>query len=453
MVAHLKVIVFLALYLPFEEFILKWIPVSDFVYQLLRQLPDTLIIATFFALIIHQLRYKGKFYLIGRNIDLALMLFLLWAVVTIIFSASPDSFRQIANVKALVRYIFIVYIILLSNPSYKKIKSLFKWIYIAFTFEVCIGAVQFFGGIPVRNFLAARNIDEGIGGLTKTFTGDRFDNLNEIMGTMGDHISFAYFMLVGLIMSLYYFKPLRFKYMVASVIVFILIYLSNSRAVLIIAVLVWSLRSWGAFRAKNTIIMSLFLISLLPVFLFILDVTSNQAVIGAEKRDFTYIFNEDYIEAALNQRLGTILLIVPAFIADLRTIVGFGPDKFHLAEIMMTEFHQLPYVLLSAIPNTLEDVYWVALLLYYGFIGLFIWVYVIIALYKKLKLFKNMSTQETGNAYAGMAINLFISVLFLAWFNAAFEIRAISFYLWVFVGAAIFMHRKTDGYFYESNKL
>lgn len=442
---------FLIIYLPFEVFILKWIPVSDQIYLLLRQIPDASVFLLTLFVLQDRLRRVNNIPKIGKNIDVFLFLFVSWAFVLVLLN-DAELYLALANIKALLRYILLVYIIMILNPNQHEIRSILRWIIFGVVFQVIIGFIQFVGGIPVRDFIAARHVTEGLWGITKNFTGDRFEGVNHLMGTMGDNISYAMFLLVGLAWWVSTTKPCGIKYLLGIMFFFIPISLSGSRSATIAAVIMVLAHQVLIFGWRRFIVLMVLALSIAVLVLPFVIVTED-------KRSFFYMFTSGYLESAFNQRLGIVAFILPPVFLNFHTVIGFSPDKYIFVDYVANSLTQIPEILLAVLPGVLEDVYWVALLVYYGLIGLSFFVLFYCGMVKKINHIRKISASTMQFRLGTIALLLLIIAVFLNLLNQAFEVRQFSFYLWLFCGLSLSVFRQSkisyrivdEGQIYENS--
>jgi len=418
-------------------------PVPDHVYQWLRQLPDVMI---FIGVVYHVVKrtLKGRgIPLIGGHADGILLVFVLSAIVSLIANPGIDHVIGLANLKALLRYVLIVYLLLMIAPRQSQRIRIVRWVMVAVGVQAAVGVIQYFGGPPVHNFLLPRAIEGGGEPLVKIFTGAKFASVNHLMGTMGDTISFGYLMLVGFIISLFSRKDSASIYFSKLSFFLVLIYLTGSRAVTLVAVLValFYYLSRGDIAQKTIRALSWFLIVYCASGLFL--IFASTLLFGQSNESFFYILTPGYIELAMNQRLGIVFYILPFSLLKTNALFGFGPDKYHFAELVASANTDLSAVLLRVLPNVLEDVYWIALVVYYGLIGVSLWIFFLRKIYLRIEREPHPSCVTRHNI-SSAAIYLLASSVLLCFFNQAYEARSFSFYLWLLIGLALVQRRQAE---------
>jgi len=364
----------LAVYLPFEEFILKWLPVSDQLYLLMRQIPDLMVMSMAAVLLANRLLAGKTVPIIGGRVDVCLALFVCWAFMTILLNPDANVLTNILNIKALLRYILLIYILLLLNPSHMEIKSLFKWLGCAILIQVLIGVFQFLGGTSARDFLAARHVSEGIGSAIKTFTGDRFADRNDLMGTMGDNISFGYFIMLGAVLLLFRGLHLSLFQVLGILMLMAMTFLSGSKAIFLTTLMIgcgYGVWRWGWQRMMLLSFVSLPLVLLMVYLALPADLIASASEAG-----------EQLLQGMMNSRLGILVYIVPKLLLTPQNIIGFAPDKEHFAEYVAYALPMTPGILLAVLPHVLEDVYWAAMYIYYGLVGFVLWCAFLVFMYR-----------------------------------------------------------------------
>lgn len=435
----MKIIIFIAIYLPLQEFLLKWLPVGDSVFFFLRQVPDFLLLALFLVLAVRRIIHNGTFKIIGRGLDLYVGAFVLWAFAISVFTPGSDFSVNFSEIYTLLRYSVLVYCIQLLEPSDEQIKLLLHWILVSVLLQVAIGFLQYFGGISVRDFLAARDYSSAISGVEKVFTGAREEGKNNLMGTMGDNINFAYLMSIGVFVCAAIVDRKVMK-LVLITMFFVMLLFSGSRTIFVstalvyLSYLIW-LRNVGV---RNILIVS-FALFLAALFLILRDVALTMEY---DYSSFWALFRSEIMINLMNQRLGMFVFFLPELVLNGDFIFGLSPDRYYIAEIATHQYESVPLILLAVFDKVFEDFYWVALLAYYGLIGLSLWVLFFVKVGLHVKPLLRVDSKTARNV-GFVVVMLLILTIPLNMANQAFESRYFSFYLWLFIGLAVFLRRRS----------
>lgn len=431
----MKLLKFLAVYLPFEEFILKWLPVGDHAYQVIRQVPEASLIAYLFFLILCKISSGVTFPKIGSNSDIYFALFLTSACVSLLANPDADKIIWFLSVKGLIRYILIIYIVLILQPTTEQIQATIRLIALTVAAQIMVGAFQLFGGIYARDILAARRVTDGINGIAIDFTGDRFEGVNDIFGTMGNTINFAYFMLIGLTLWIFSHKENNIKFWFITIFIFIFIFLTGSRGSMLAGILliighqIWS-KGW-----KNIIFPTLTIIAIIIPMTLIQDIYSNTHGDGSTK-SVSSLFTDEYLEAALNQRLGVIVYIAPNVLFNVENLLGFVSTDIAV-DYIQNKLPTVPNILISVLALMMDDVYWVAMYLYYGIAGFFFFSLFLISIYINIRRIDSKSTTPLCHRLAMISISLLLISIPLNFINQTLVTRAFSYYLWLFCALAL----------------
>ena len=151
---------------------------------------------------------------------------------------------------------------------------------------------------------------------------------------------------------------------------------------------------------------------------------------------FLDVFSQEYRENALNQRLGLVVYILPHAFDGCISLLGYSSDICIVATAVGTHF-RLPEVLASIFVEILDDVYWLALLLYYGYVGFACFVLFFGKLTALVLRLYRRASDGPAKRYALIAAFLLILAIPLNGINQTFQIRQFAYYLWLFVGVAI----------------
>lgn len=181
-------IIFLVIYIPFEDFFWSIIGFQGVAFLLIRQLLDFIFLFLFLGTIaINRKHYRT----IGRGIDKNIFFFNLCTGLLLLNSSS--NFNSLAQIKALLRYIPLVYIILNVKADEKFIRNIFKAISIISMIQLFIGLIQIIGGPSVMKFFLVGESRTSVFGHEHFFTSSKESGMGFISGTMGNNISYAFF--------------------------------------------------------------------------------------------------------------------------------------------------------------------------------------------------------------------------------------------------------------------
>nr|RDS94708.1 hypothetical protein DWF04_15660 [Cereibacter sphaeroides f. sp. denitrificans] len=159
---------------------------------------------------------------------------------------------------------------------------------------------------------------------------------------------------------------------------------------------------------------------------------------------FLSFLSGDYIEIAKLQRLGivtTYLEMIESFSGDI--LLGLGGDPIRTVKILESRGYRLPYLLMFS-PASIEDVYWVALFIFYGLIGAGAMLLVLGKLFfRSVLLSRGARIFEVARLNAAVA-NLLVFIFVTGIMNQILEVKQFSFYFWLLVGYARFIACNID---------
>lgn len=435
-------VLFLAAYLPLEEFILKWIPVSDLGLLLLHQVPDLLLgILSFFVLCDRLMRFRGLRGF-GRGFDWMLALFLVSATLTLFLNPNAAVGPWFANLKALFRYVLLAYIVHTYQVSPRDRERLVRVLLTGVWIQIVIGLAQFVGGLRVRDFLAARSTTAELAGIQMTdFTGTRFEGVNNLMGTMGSMINYGAFLVVGIVLFLCCVpREKAIQRWTGVALSFLCIYLANSRSALIAGVVVILCYLYMYFGKRVALLLlGATLVCLVLGALVLAGGQSARPTFKGEdyhsKARFFQIFSGDYVEAAKGARLGLLIYLAPDFLEDpVGAPFGYTPDPNVVVEIARKRYPDVPEGLILVLSGIIEDVYWLAIMIHYGVIGFLLFFAAVLWSIRTLARRFRKENDPGSRRFALVALLLMIVCLPLNCFNQVFLMRQFSFCLWISFG-------------------
>ena len=439
-------IYFLTGYVAFEEFVLKFLPVSDIVYSYLRFFGELLIYVAFGKLVIHKL-HKGIPF-VKTAIDLPIIGFYTVVLLSIFVNRSP-LMGSIYNIRPFARYIVLFYLVANSSLSERKITTFLRIILGVGIFQLAAGLIQWVGGPAAFDFFLPRESTLGIAGFTKEYRLLEIGReIGSIYGTLGDTVIYGIFMILVLIVYLSRVRQLEYLNLLGAAVLFFFIARSYSRAATFSALLAGGAWYYFHYGWKKTL--QLAGVTVL-VFGFLLAVVNpfNLEYINPRKArvglvgNVTGVFSGSYVRIAQKQRLGALIGNVPTVLVN-KPIFGYGADQNSTIEGLNMSKRSFLLKILSK--SGFKDVYWVAILCFYGLLGLGFFALIFYQLFRAaFNLYKrSISTPSTISQVAPAArvtqqiaiimLCLVAVTVFLLFFNRTLEYRGYGFYFWLCAG-------------------
>lgn len=439
-------IYFLTGYVAFEEFILKFLPVSDTLYSYLRFLGEILIYVAFGKLVIHKLHRGIPF--VKTAIDLPVIGFYSVVLLSILVNQSP-LMGSLYNVRPLARYIVLFYLVVNSSLSERKIETFLRIILGVGIFQLTVGLIQWIGGPDAFDFFLPRESTLSIGGFTKEYRLLELGReIGSVYGTLGDTVIYGVFMILVLVVYLSRIRRLEYLNLLGAAVLFFFIARSYSRAATFSALLAGGAWYYFHYGWKKTLRLALATILVFGVLLAVANpfgleyINPRKARVGLVG-NVTGVFSGDYVRIAQKQRLGALIGNVPTVLVN-KPILGYGADQNTTIERL--NMSQRSFLLKVLSKEGFKDVYWVAILCFYGVLGLGFFTMIFYKLFRyALNLYqRSISTSSleggpplTSRLTQQVAIIMLCLVavtVFLLFFNRTLEFRGYGFYFWLCAG-------------------
>ncbi len=439
-------IYFLTGYVAFEEFILKFLPVSDTLYSYLRFLGEILIYVAFGKLVIHKLHRGIPF--VKTAIDLPVIGFYSVVLLSILVNQSP-LMGSLYNVRPLARYIVLFYLVVNSSLSERKIETFLRIILGVGIFQLTVGLIQWIGGPDAFDFFLPRESTLSIGGFTKEYRLLELGReIGSVYGTLGDTVIYGVFMILVLIIYLSRIRRLEYLNLLGAAVLFFFIARSYSRAATFSALLAGGAWYYFHYGWKKTLQLAgvtgvAFGLLLAVANPFNLEyINPRKAKVGLVG-NVTGVFSGDYVRIAQKQRLGALIGNVPTVLVN-KPILGYGADQNTTIERL--NMSQRSFLLKVLSKEGFKDVYWVAILCFYGILGLGFFAMIFYKLFRyALNLYQRSvstssleegtpSTSRLTQQVAIIMLCLVAVTVFLLFFNRTLEFRGYGFYFWLCAG-------------------
>ena len=439
-------IYFLTGYVAFEEFVLKFLPVSDIAYSYLRFFGELLIYIAFGKLVIHKL-HKGIPF-VKTAIDLPIIGFYTIVLLSIFVNRSP-LMGSLYNIRPFARYIVLFYLVANSSLSERRITTFLRIILGVGIFQLAAGLIQWVGGPDAFDFFLPRESTLGIAGFTKEYRLLEIGReIGSIYGTLGDTVIYGIFMILVLIVYLSRIRQLEYLNLLGAAILFFFIARSYSRAATFSALLAGAAWYYFHYGWKKTLRLAGAMALIFGLLLAVVNPFNLEYINPRKARvglvgNVTGVFSGSYVRIAQKQRLGALIGNVPTVLIN-KPILGYGADQNSTIEGLNMSKRSFLLKILSK--SGFKDVYWVAILCFYGILGLGFFALIFYQLFRAaLNLYKrSVSTSsviERGAPVSRVTQQVAIIMLclvavtvFLLFFNRTLEYRGYGFYFWLCAG-------------------
>jgi len=436
---------FLAIYLPFEPFILKWMP--DDIYLFARFFSEILIYVLAAVTIWRLLSARSR--MRQTPVDLPFVLFIVILISSAVINA-VEPVTALLGMRQILRFMIVFYIVVYLFPPKWFIRWLTQVLFGIVIVSSLIGISQSIVGAPLDQFLLP---DEArtYGEITLTSGTIQFwDPGSRVFATFGryDRLgNFLYFFLligVGIAYERYARKDKRYLWLVFALGIPTLL-------------LTFSRSSWFAFLLgflfiglmikKDKRILAAFAT-------FLIVVSSYVALSGLQVRFITEAPGQTIVERFYESfsfarwrgeyvGLGRLFWMVqtPTVVIPAAPIFGFGPGQYGggtvaaLGNTTVYEQLGLPFGVFGT--EGFIDNNWFSLWGESGTLGMifYLWVYIGLFMYS-VRLYFTSRDAYTRSIAIGVAAAM-IGIAFNAFLSTLLEIRTLAFYLWMYAGFVV----------------
>ncbi len=441
-------ILFLAIFVPFEVIILKYLPVSDLVYSYLRFAVEIFIYLLGGLLLLRLLYLKNipK----GTSIDKPLLIFIGYAFLITIINQAP-FFQAFMGLRVLLRYVPLFYVVAFINVDSATARRILQAIIGIAAIQCCIAIYQHYFGIS--SFWYPRASDLEIGGkqvsfrmLSSGFGGGR--EMGAGIGTFGDSVFLALFLVIVFIVSVATLQktiqiPRTHKWIISGTLVLITLALfftySRGSVLLAFAAIPVILLLAGG-RKKMIVYLSIGLLLVSPIILLgVFDNTpSSEPYINPKIKytdplsNITAVFSSSYMDNTMQYSRGAVLIEVGGHLISSFKLIGYSPAQEFALEKAATNLFgsNMP---INNLP-IINDVYWVAFIVYYGIIGIIIYFFILFRIFRASVFVAKFSTDPYFRVFAIAMAALVIIAIPYSLILRTFVFRAFGFYFWLLAG-------------------
>jgi hypothetical protein len=441
----------IALYTPFEEFFLRWLPGT--VPVVLRFVPEFVL----YGLLVWVVgaRLVRGYPLRKTPIDWLIAAFFLATAISMVLNGSP-LLGSVINLRTIWRYLSVFYIVVNLDISPQNLKRMITGLKVVILIQGIIGSIQYF--LPAsfnQAFFAPRGFEIG------DYKGDSLAEEGNLKvgataGTFSDSAVLSAFLLVGLslfLSSIYAVSGnLTPNWVDVGGLGTLLfgIFASKKRAALAIALLVPLLVFYVCNRRK-TLMTTAWLygsVGLVGAIAIIALGGAVESFSGADDRQksidigtyFLQIFSPDYWQQSNEEARGWFMQTILHGIFSTHSWFGFGPDFEHTQKALKETLTSASNMAkLDRDSTVFDDSFWFAFFAYFGVVGTVIYGLILKRLYDAAKWLARVSSEpEFQTLGATFATLVFVTVLY-TFVERIFRLRAFSFYFWLLAGLVVNM--------------
>ncbi|MFH0852800.1 MAG: O-antigen ligase family protein [bacterium] len=442
----------LALYIPFEPFVLKYIP--DDIYIYMRYASELMIYILLGAALLSRLRNQTK--LTWGPAGIWLPLFVASLVMSAVLN-SVEITTATLGIRQIIRFM-LLYLAVINLPIKKDFAKILVWLLIGMAvFQSLIGLSQAVIGSPADSLLIPSE-ERSFGSVLLTPGTDQFwtggQRVTATMGRydqLGTFLSFILLIVVGLLYEHPRFKTKR--YLLAGLMVG-----------LGALVLTYSRASWFGFllgliaitvflkRDRKVIGIGLLIVVALAIYPMVTSLVVDDLIDQPDMPIVSRLYEAFSYERWRSEYygLGRMYFIVETVtkVWPASPIYGFGPGQYGggataaLGNTAVYDQLGIPFGIFGYTGQI--DNNWLSLLGETGLVGVSLFGLILLNLMcYAWKIFKNNQDRMVAGVALGL-IGAIVSVIFEAGLGTHFEVRTLGVYLWL-LPALLFIMAKPEG--------
>jgi hypothetical protein len=432
----------LALYVPVEEFVERWLPRGP-LYEGAR-FGGELMLFLLLLLVVANNALRGRDWRI-TSLDVPLLIFLLVAIASSVLNRTPPTIA-VLGIRPLLRYVSVYYImsqVTLKRDGYEKYVT---WSFRVALFVCLVGLLQALVGAPLTRLLLAGDVVVGsqwVRAGVRHYVSDR----TFIFSTMGRYDTLGAYLVIFLLVGIGLHAVARGAWTTRVRTLGLLgvpaLLLSFSRqswlavSVGFVAILLMAGRS--SFRKTKVLV----LIALVAVTILYPTLVRHATYIGGSATAESSLaeralepFSKKYFEVS-RYSYGRLFVIVEVGgrLLERAPFLGMGPGQFGS---LTSRFLGADSAQLVGLPENaarlINDVNWVVILGQFGLSGVLAYLCMLFALFRishsRYRAASHSFDRGLALGYAGAVV----ATGLLGFFGPNFEVRQISFFLWYFGG-------------------
>ena len=447
------IVFWIALYTPFEEFIIKWLgPLSG----LARFFPELVLYGLVGKILTSRfLARKLK----PTPIDMLLLLFALSTLISI--AINDSSLKQsLMSLRSLWRYISVFYIVVNINVSVSNLRRLVKGIAVVGLVQSLLASLQCFMPNSVLKIFAPKGVQ--LGGYSRTSHAEAgTTKIGAVFGLFSAPAALSAFLLIILVILLtYFFSPpgvlaAGWQELSGLGITLFGIFATKKRAALLVALLM-PLVILIFYRKSKSVVKTVWVYAALSVSIMILttllgasfDTSFESSTARSESIDFgSYIlqvFDPNYWEESSEAARGWVFNTVIHTLRESGSWFGFGPDLYNMRKIMANLLVDGGDRAKIIAMGPVEDSYWIVMLAYFGVVGMGIYLAMIWRLFRAGRWLTKFSPEPEYQRLGVIFCSIVICTVLYNFIERILQIRGFSLYFWLFAGLVVNAYNRHD---------
>ena len=456
-----RIIFWLSIYTPFEEFFLRWLP--NPIAALLRFVPELILYGLVFKVCGGRLLqgYKLK----KTPIDIWVIAFFVATAISMALNGSGPK-GSLFNMRTIWRYLSVFYVAVNIDISKNELKRLLSGLRIVLIVQAFIGSIQYF--LPARvNMALFAPKGFQIGDYTGASNASKAGGLKvgATAGTFSDPAVLSAFMLIGL--SLFFATsyatggsilptrwPIQWTELRNIGTLLFATFATKKRAALFIALLIppVTIYLYGKRRKLANISWLYGLIGVVGILALIsfgaaAGGGSTGVSTGIDEREtsvslstyFLQIFSADYWQKSNDEARGWFMNVILSTLVSTRSWFGLGPDFWNTIAIIENTTLRTGADMdkLYRDAGVFDDGFWFAFLAYFGIVGTFIYGMILKRLYDASKWLARVSAEPEYRTLGATFATVILVTVFYTFVERIIRLRAFSFYFWLLAGLVI----------------
>jgi len=440
----------IAIYTPFEEFIIKWLgPLAS----VARFIPEVVLYGLMAQILLDRFRNRT---LKRTPIDILLLFFAVSTLISIFINDSSIK-SSVINMRALWRYLSIFYVVVNINISTSQLSLLIKGIATVGVVQAVLSALQIFMPGGLLKLFAPKGVN--IGGYARVSNAAAGNvKVGAVFGTFSAPAALSAFLLFLLIiLTTYLFTApgliMGYTQQLLSIAATAIgVFGTKKRAAWILAALIPVIVLFFCRKSKG-VVKAIWLY--LAITLATVMVTSflgssfDTSFAGRDARQESIdtasyvlqLFDPNYWDESSEASRGWVINTVVSTLIKSGSWFGFGPDLFNtrqlIADVLVDGSDRVKIINMGPV----EDTYWVIMLAYFGIVGMGIYMAMLWRLFRTGSWLAKHSPNPEYKRLGVVFCSLVVLTILYNFIERIMQIRGFSLYFWLFAGLVVNAYR------------